>query len=162
LLSDVPFQSSRRRVPVHNVLQQLLSVPWLVLATIHLAKGKEYDGVVLQDVSTGKLPHHHALEEQRSLVYGFWPANIPVIEVDPAYTSQTCSRCGSIHKPDGKRLKCLTCGHNHHRDADSGFVIAQRGLKVLSDGSSSDLSVSELRPIGVAQAENLEMTYVYN
>jgi len=83
---------------------------------------------------------------------------IPLIEVDPAYTSQTCSRCGSIHKPDGKRFKCLTCGHNDHRDANSGFVIAQRGLQALSGGSNSGLSVSELRPIGVARAEKLEAT----
>jgi putative transposase len=64
---------------------------------------------------------------------------IPLIEVDPAYTSQTCSRCGSIHRPDGKQFICLTCGHNDHRDANSGFASAQRGLKILSDGSSSDL-----------------------
>jgi len=39
--------------------------------------------------------------------------------------------------------------------SNSGFAIAQRGLKTLSDGSSSGLSVSELRPIGVAQAETI-------
>jgi putative transposase len=49
---------------------------------------------------------------------------IPLIEVDPAYTSQRCSRCGSIHRPNGKRYVCLTCGHNDHRDANSGFNIA--------------------------------------
>ena len=70
---------------------------------------------------------------------------IPLIEVDPAYTSQTCSRCGSIHRSNGKQFICLTCGHNDHRDANSGFAIAQRGLKILSDGSSSGLRVSELR-----------------
>ena len=57
---------------------------------------------------------------------------IPLIEVDPAFTSQTCSRCGSIHRPDGKQFICLTCGHNDHRDANSGFAIAQRGLKILT------------------------------
>lgn len=84
---------------------------------------------------------------------------IPLIEVDPAYTSQACSRCGSIHKPDGKRFKCLTCGHNDHRDANSGFVIAQRSLEILNGGSSSDLSVSELGLIGDPQAETIGASY---
>jgi len=78
---------------------------------------------------------------------------IPLIEVDSAYTSQTCSRCGSIHKPNGKQFICLTCGHNDHRDANAAFNIARRGMPI--DGSSSGLSVSELRPIGVAQAETI-------
>jgi putative transposase len=78
---------------------------------------------------------------------------IPLIEVDPAYTSQRCSRCGSIHKPNGKHFICLTCGHNDHRDANAAFNIARRGMPI--DGSSSGLSVSELRPIGVAQAETI-------
>jgi putative transposase len=78
---------------------------------------------------------------------------IPLFEVDPAYTSQTCSRCGSIHKPNGKQFVCLTCGHNDHRDANAAFNIARREMPI--DGSSSGLSVSELRPIGVAQAETI-------
>jgi putative transposase len=84
---------------------------------------------------------------------------IPLIEVDPAYTSQTCSRCGSIHQPNGKRYVCLTCGHNDHRDANSGFVIAQRGLKILSGGSSPGLSVPELGFIGDPQAETIGASY---
>jgi IS605 OrfB family transposase len=69
---------------------------------------------------------------------------IPLIEVDPAYTSQTCSRCGSIHRPDGKRFICLTCGHNDHRDAD---------------GSSSGISVPGLGSIGGPQAETIGASY---
>lgn len=83
---------------------------------------------------------------------------IPLFEVDPAYTSQTCSKCGSIHKPDGKRFKCLTCGHNDHRDANAAFNIARRGMPI--DGSSSGLSVFELRSIGDPQAETIGDIYV--
>lgn len=58
-------------------------------------------------------------------------AGVPVVEVDPAYTSQTCSRCGHIHKPDGKLFRCPTCGHQDHRDSNAAFVIARRGNDVL-------------------------------
>jgi IS605 OrfB family transposase len=53
---------------------------------------------------------------------------VPLLEVNPAYTSQTCSLCGSIHKPNGKQFQCLTCLHNDHRDANAAFNIALRGI----------------------------------
>ena len=49
---------------------------------------------------------------------------VPVISVNPAYTSQTCTRCGSRHKPVGKLFRCGTCGHSNHRDVEAAFNIA--------------------------------------
>jgi len=76
---------------------------------------------------------------------------VAIIEVEPAYTSQTCSRCGSIHKPQGKRFVCKSCGHNDHRDANAAFNIALRGRGRIGE-SSSGLSVPELGLIGDPQA----------
>jgi putative transposase len=87
---------------------------------------------------------------------------IPLIEVPAAYTSQECSRCGSIHKPNGKHYKCETCGHNDHRDANAAFVIGFRAYVCLLVGVAMALSVSWLRFIGNAQAENLEVPYADN
>lgn len=74
---------------------------------------------------------------------------IPVYSVDPAYTSQRCSKCGSIHKPNGKHFECLTCGHNDHRDANAALNIGINGLSVIRGGG---LSVLPSGPIGSPQA----------
>lgn len=79
---------------------------------------------------------------------------VPIIEVDPAYTSQTCSRCGSRHKPNGKVFSCGSCGRTAHRDVNAGFVIAKLGLTCIG-GSSGIQNVIPLRPIGGPQAEKV-------
>jgi len=63
---------------------------------------------------------------------------IPVVSVPVEYTSQECSRCGQIQKPDGKSYHCGVCGHIDHRDANAGFNIAKRGNVALSDGKTRD------------------------
>ncbi len=51
---------------------------------------------------------------------------VMVIEVDPAYTSQECSRCHQLSKPNGKSFRCAHCGHNDHRDANAAFTLSLR------------------------------------
>src|ERR1035441_5853715 len=47
-----------------------------------------------------------------------------VIEVNPAYTSQRCARCG--HVAAGNRVsqavfRCLACGHEAHADVNAAI-----------------------------------------
>lgn len=48
---------------------------------------------------------------------------IPIFFVNPAYTSQVCSRCGSINRSNGKHYKC-SCGNLTHRDVNAAFNIS--------------------------------------
>lgn len=48
------------------------------------------------------------------------------VEVDSAYTSQECSRCHQLSKPNGKLFRCGYCGHNDHRDANAAFTLSER------------------------------------
>lgn len=64
-------------------------------------------------------------------------AGVSVVEVDPAYTSQTCSRCGHIHKPSGKSFLCPACGHQDHRDSNAAFNIGRLGRECI-DGLVTD------------------------
>lgn len=68
---------------------------------------------------------------------------VPVIYIDPAYTSKACSRCGSINIVNGKKFKCICCGHEDHRDSNAAFNIAIKGReKVLNDLTDNERELS--------------------
>ena len=56
-------------------------------------------------------------------------AGIPVIEVDPAYTSQTCSACGHCERANRKRqaeFDCQHCGLMTNADENAAKNIKAR------------------------------------
>lgn len=57
-------------------------------------------------------------------------AGLPVVCVDPAYTSQGCSACGHVDKnnrPDQATFCCTSCGFAEHADVNAARNIAVRG-----------------------------------
>jgi transposase len=65
------------------------------------------------------------------------------IEVNEAYTSQTCSACGSMPegRPKGiaglevRQWECGGCGASHDRDVNAALNIARVGLDTLEAGA---------------------------
>lgn len=57
-----------------------------------------------------------------------------VVEVNPAYTSRTCSKCGCIRDKLVTSIRewtCPNCGAHHDRDVNAAENILQRGLEEL-------------------------------
>jgi putative transposase len=54
-------------------------------------------------------------------------AGVPVVFVDPAYTSQTCANCGYISRSNRKSqdsFLCVECGFSAHADTNAAINIA--------------------------------------
>lgn len=68
-------------------------------------------------------------------------AGIPVLLVDPAYTSRTCSECGHCEKANRKsqaRFECQACGHTMNADHNAALNVAARGAVMRPMVSGSD------------------------
>lgn len=63
-------------------------------------------------------------------------AGVPVVLVDPRYTSKTCSRCHYIGKRNGKDFKCGHCGLHIDADWNGSLNISSLGLLVTQPGIS--------------------------
>ena len=65
---------------------------------------------------------------------------VPVVKIDPHYTSQQCSRCGLLGTRKGKKFKCTHCGHVDDADVNAAFVIALRHQGILQLPADRDVS----------------------
>ena len=57
-----------------------------------------------------------------------------LIEVNPAYTSQTCSECGHADKENRKsqaRFRCVSCGYMSNADTNAAMNIRRLGMAQL-------------------------------
>jgi putative transposase len=63
---------------------------------------------------------------------------VPLVKVDPSYTSQMCSKCGYTDKKNRKtrdEFECLFCGHASCADENGAKNIRLRGLDILGSGA---------------------------
>ena len=76
---------------------------------------------------------HHSwsfYQLRQFIAYKSQRAGIPVLLVDPAYTSRTCSECGHCEKANRKsqaRFECQSCGFAMNADYNAALNVAARG-----------------------------------
>lgn len=77
-----------------------------------------------------------------------------VLEVNPKFTSQTCSNCGHIDKASrkGEKFVCTNCGFIADADNQASINIGKKGIEILN------LSVSKLRVVNPKVTAKSELT----
>ncbi|CAL9460303.1 RNA-guided endonuclease InsQ/TnpB family protein [Streptomyces sp. enrichment culture] len=76
-------------------------------------------------------------------------AGVPVVYVDPAYTSRTCAECGHIDKANRvaqARFACRNCAFVDHADRNSSRNIRARAQVLWRCGAPSTAPASPRRP----------------
>ena len=68
---------------------------------------------------------------------------VPYIEVNPAYTSKTCSECGVLNKSlqSENEWTCTSCGVVHDRDINAANNLQKIGKQYLEDVKKESLEV---------------------
>jgi putative transposase len=79
-----------------------------------------------------------------------WDRGIPVIYVNPAYTSKRCSRCGQFGRRSRKHFECPHCGYMANADVNAAFNIASTSLR---NASGKYLAPGEYEPVHPGKKE---------
>ncbi|MGW1559256.1 RNA-guided endonuclease InsQ/TnpB family protein [Streptomyces sp. NPDC002144] len=74
------------------------------------------------------------------IAYKARKAGVPVVHVDPAYTSRTCAECGHVDKANRVSqawFACRSCGFVDHADRNSSRNIRARAWELWRRGAQS-------------------------
>jgi putative transposase len=105
----------------------------------------KYGYIFIEDLNVNRMVHNHCLAKSildvawtdffNKLSYKAENADKTLVKVNPAYTSQTCSKCGHRQKmPLSERMfKCPCCHISLHRDYNASLNILSLGQQALAN-----------------------------
>ena len=147
-------QSAKRRLKARNRREQrhVKNTNHVIAKTIVTEAERTSSGIALEEL-TG-IRHRARLRKPQRVTLHSWAfaqlgefiaykarkAGVPLVYVDPAYTSQTCCECGHTDKRnrvDQGTFICRSCGVVAHADRNASHNIAQRGVTVWNAGRES-------------------------
>jgi putative transposase len=101
----------------------------IALEDLHLPKGGGRGKRMRRRLSSWPQREIH-----RQIEYKAEERGVPIIKVDPRYTSKTCPRCGEIKQRRsrvGQVFKCTKCGWRLDRQINAGLNICRTALAQL-------------------------------
>ena len=82
-------------------------------------------------------------------------SNIPVVYIQPQYTSQVCPKCLSTNKRVKHNYKCKYCGSEYNSDLVGAINITKKFLEGISFQDSAPIN----RSVGFSIAEPQVMNF---
>ena len=141
IIKDINHKISRKIVNI--ALENKCGIKLEDLKGIRKSKGgrnnkKNKSGESFKSsINTWEFYQLQSLIEYKSKICG-----IPLVYVDPKYTSQKCSMCGTIGNRNKKKFSCPHCGHVDHADTNAAFNIAKTAKTALVSLKNSENSLS--------------------
>lgn len=101
---------------------------------------KNYSTVVIEDLNIQGMVRNtklskHILDCAWGKFFELLESKTKVVRVNPAYSSQECSKCGHTckeNRPTQSLFECVKCGHTANADFDAAEVLLNRYLVGLS------------------------------
>jgi putative transposase len=122
MMSDVNHQISKRIVAEAYESGRAVALEDLTGIRERAAKGKR-----MRKMLGGWAFHDLRIK----IEYKAKQAGVSVVFVDPAYTSKTCSACGSIGSRRKHKFVCKSCGNLMDADHNGAVNISRRGRESL-------------------------------
>ncbi|WP_392749158.1 RNA-guided endonuclease InsQ/TnpB family protein [Streptomyces sp. LN590] len=147
-------QSAKRRLKHRSRKEQrhTANINHIISKEIVTTAERTGRGIALEDL-TGIRDRVRLRKDQRAqlhswsfhqlgsfLEYKARRAGVPLVYVDPAYTSQQCSECGHIdrkNRVDQATFACRACGVTMHADDNASHNIDRKGETVWTAGRES-------------------------
>nr|WTB34552.1 transposase [Streptomyces sp. NBC_00830] len=147
-------QSAKRRLKHRSRKEQrhAANINHIISKKIVTTAERTGRGIALEDL-TGIRDRVRLRKDQRAhlhtwsfhqlgsfLEYKARRAGVPLVYVDPAYTSQQCSECGHIdrkNRVDQATFACRACGVTMHADDNASHNIDRKGEAVWTAGRES-------------------------
>lgn len=130
----------RKQVKVLQLLHQKISrvrKDFLHKQSRKLAN--DYGTVIREDLNISKMVKDsryakHILDCSWGLFFELLEYKTNVVKVNPAYSSQTCSKCGHTCKENRKTqslFECVSCGFTENADFQATLILYQRGQTLM-------------------------------
>lgn len=143
-MKNIYEKISRKKQGSKNFKNSLIERNNKINESINLIKFDEMKSIVVEDLKNVKHKSKGKINKKFNNKLQRWSYSkvldrlsiicdergINYKKVDPAYTSQTCSKCGHKHKDNrsGEKFKCLSCGYETDADYNASVNILHRGV----------------------------------
>ena len=156
------YARQRRRVGAIAARAARIRRDWQHRATTGIAR--RFSTVVIEDLNTAGLtasgPRKRGLNRailnqgwqtiETMLAYKLGAAGGELVRVNPAYTSQCCSACGTIDKANRESqavFVCKHCGHAEHADVNAATNILRLGSTQSQRAEAAHFAADETRTV---------------